>query len=206
MRAQQNRPATKAELVHLRKEIKVSQEGLELLEHKRDILIAEGLQLLKSAKALRTTLTQYWGEIEKHWQETLNLQSADKLKRLADSLVPMAELKDSPRRWMSVKFAQYRGEVPKLDLMGSVSELDLRVESVRGQLAQRIPQLIELMNIETNVRRIAVALKQCHRQVNALTQVIIPELVKAKSLIEQRLEEKERETIFQVKLLKARLL
>ncbi|WP_028862561.1 V-type ATP synthase subunit D [Psychromonas aquimarina] len=206
MRAQQIRPVTKAELVHLRKEIKVSQEGLELLEHKRDILMAEGLQLLKSAKALRAALTQSWGEIEKQWQAVLNQQSTDKLQCLADALKPLAELQDCEHRWMSVKFAQYKSDAPKLDLLGSICELDLRVESVRGQLAQRIPQLIELMNIESNIRRIAAALKQCHRQVNALTQVVIPELLKAKSRIEQRLEEKERETIFQVKLLKARLL
>ena len=62
------------------------------------------------------------------------------------------------------------------------------------------------MALETSIRRIAAALKQCHRQVNALNQVVIPELAEEKTRIEQRLEEKEREAIFQVKRLKARLL
>jgi vacuolar-type H+-ATPase subunit D/Vma8 len=60
------------------------------------------------------------------------------------------------------------------------------------------------MNTETNIRRISIALKRCQRQVNALTEVVIPELSQERIRVEQRLEEKEREAIFQVKLLKAR--
>jgi len=206
MQAQNIRPATKAELVLLRKEITVSQEGLELLEHKRDILMAEGLRMLKSAKALRLQITPAWEGIESTWKETLVSQSAGKIQKLASELEPLKAVEGLKRSWMSVKLSHYGMESPKLDLMGSVSELDLRAEQVRGRLGQQLPALVKLMNIETSIRRIAVALKRCHRQVNALTQVVIPELVGEKNRIEQRLEEKERETIFQVKLLKARLL
>jgi len=206
MQAQNIRPATKAELVLLRKEITVSQEGLELLEHKRDILMAEGLRMLKSAKALRLQVTPAWRGIESTWKEALVSQSAGKIQKLASELQSLKAVEGLKRIWMSVKLSHYGMESPKLDLMGSVSELDLRAEQVRGLLGQQLPALVRLMNVETNIRRITVALKRCHRQVNALTQVVIPELEGEKKRIEQRLEEKEREAIFQVKLLKARLL
>lgn len=204
MQAQNNRPATKAELVLLKKEIVVSRDGLELLEYKRDILVAESLKLLKSSRILRSKITRLWEQIESNWQKTLEHQSDFKIQNLAVKLEPMKPVSGANRRWMSVSLANYKADLTIPELMGSVSELDLRVEQVRGRLSQLMPELTDLMNQETNIRRIAVALKRSHRQVNALTQVVIPELEHEKIRIEQRLEEKERETIFQVKLLKAR--
>jgi len=206
MQAHHSHPATKTELVRMKKEIAISKEGLELLERKRDILMAEGLQLLKTAKQLRSQVTQRWALIDKNWQQAVEHQSPVSLKKLAEALPAMAPLEGGYRGWMSVKLANFSCKAPKLNFLGAVSELDLHTEQVRGALAKLLPELIELMNTETNIRRIAVALKQSHRQVNALTQVVIPELEYEKVHIEQRLEEKEREAIFQVKLLKARML
>lgn len=67
-----------------------------------------------------------------------------------------------------------------------------------------MPKLTQLMCIETNLRRITHALKQCQRQVNALEHLLIPELQSEKRWIEQSLEERDREAIFQTKRLKAK--
>ncbi len=206
MRTTGMRAATKAELVLIRGELRVSREGLELLERKRDKLMAEGMNLLKQAGPLRLQVTREWERIQRDWQDTLEYQSYHRLKAFAESVQQPPPLTGQNHRWMSVKMADFNYPKPKLEPLGSVIEIDIRPEQVRGATNKLIPELIQLMNLETSIRRIAVALKQCHRQVNALSQVIIPELVAEKSRIEQRLEEKEREAIFQVKLLKARLL
>ncbi len=201
-----HRPATKAELVSIKTELKVAREGLDLLERKRDMLMAKGLKLLRQAKTLRQQLTQTWVEIQEHWQDTLEHESFQTLKRLADAVEPPAPLQDNSHRWMSVELTELSLPKPTLKLLGSVMQIGLRPELVRGKLAELMPELVKLMTLETNIRRIAAALKQTHRQVNALNQVIIPELAREKTRIEQQLEEKERETIFQIKRLKARLL
>lgn len=201
-----HRPATKAELVSLRAELKVARDGRDLLERKRDMLMAEGLNRLRQAKTRRQEVTQAWAQIQHYWQDTLNHESFHTLKRLADAVEKPAPLGDTSRRWMSVELADFTLEKPALKLLGSVTQVGLHPEQVRGLLGDLMPDLVDLMAQETNIRRIAVALKRCHRQVNALNQVIIPELIQERVRIEQRLEEKEREAIFQVKRLKARLL
>ncbi len=211
MRARHQRPSTKAELLRLKHELQVSREGLELLEHKRDSLMAEGLGLLKRAKPARLELTQAWQRIQTEWHKAQQRLAVEKMKQLAMQLEPLPPIggtanEAETRRWMSVEIAAYFCTPPKPEPLGSITEVDICVEQVRGWTAQLLPALVELMNMETNIRRIAVALKQCHRKVNALTEVIIPELEQEKTRIEQNLEEKEREAIFQVKLLKARLL
>lgn len=201
-----HRPATKAELVSIKTELKVAREGLDLLERKRDMLMAEGLKQLRQAKTLRLQITQVWAQIQDHWQDTLEHESIQTLKRLAEAVEQPAPLQDGSRHWMSVELAELSQPKPTLKLLGSVTQVGIRPEQVRGKLGELMPELVKLMTLETNVRRIAAALKQTHRQVNALNQVIIPELAREKNRIEQQLEEKEREAIFQIKRLKARLL
>lgn len=201
-----HRPSTKAELVSLKTELRVAQDGLDLLEHKRDMLMSEGLKRLRQAKTMRQEVTQAWAVIQKHWQDTLEHESLHALKQLADAVEQPAPLRDNSSHWMSVELAELSLEKPTLKLLGSVTQIGIRPEQVRGGLGELMPELIKLMALETSIRRIATALKQCHRQVNALNQVVIPELTEEKVRIELRLEEKEREAIFQVKRLKARLL
>lgn len=201
-----HRPVTKAELVSLKTELKVAREGLDLLERKRDMLMAEGMKQLKQAKTLRQQVTHAWTEIQNHWQGTLEHESFQPLKLLADAVEQPAPLQVNNHRWMSVELTDLSLPKQRLKLLGSVTQVGIRPELVRGKLADLMPELAKLMALETNIRRITAALKQTHRQVNALNQVIIPELAREKIRIEQQLEEKEREAIFQVKRLKARLL
>jgi V/A-type H+-transporting ATPase subunit D len=204
MRTSMRRHATRAERVRLKHEIKVAREGLELLERRRDSLMAEGLSQLARAKQQRLQVTQKWQPLAGNWRDCLEHQDPQLLKKLAQTLELAPPLSGRSRRWMSVELADYACQRPQLELLGSVTEVDIRPERVRGALADLLPELIQLMNTETNIRRISIALKRCQRQVNALTEVVIPELSQERIRVEQRLEEKEREAIFQVKLLKAR--
>jgi len=204
MAAPRQRPVTKAELVRIREELQLTQTGLELLERKRDSLMAEGLQLLRQAGTQRKKLTREWGVLTGMWDDTLRHEHFERLKALAANVPRLQPLQGESRHWMSVELAEYRCEIPSLGPLGAVSDCGIRPEQVRGALAGLLPELLQLMCTETNLRRIARALKQCQRQVNALEQLLIPELRNEQRQIEQRLEEKEREAVFQGKRLKAR--
>jgi V/A-type H+-transporting ATPase subunit D len=196
--------ATKSELIRIRADLSLSTEGLSLLERKRDSLMAEGIKLLKDDKALRLDLTKEWKAVEKHWDEALTTDHPDRLQQLAGAVAPLQALRGKNTNWMSVKLSDFQCEEPRLNLLGAVSDCSIRPEKARNRLVKLLPQLAQLMCIETNLRRIAQALKQCQRQVNALEHLLIPELQSEKKRIEQSLEEKDREAIFQTKRLKAR--
>jgi len=200
-----SRPSTKAELVKIRHEFETASSGLELLERKRDALMMEGIRQLKQARELRQQITGEWGLLEAMWEKCLQAESRGQLLLLSEAVRQQQPLQGSERRWMSVSLAEYDCKRPVLELFGAVSDCGLQPERVRGRLATLLPTLVQLMNLETGVRRIALALKRCQRQVNALNNVIVPELNDQKRRIEQRLEEKERESLFLVKRLKARM-
>lgn len=196
--------ATKSELIRIRAELSLSSGGLTLLERKRDSLMAEGMKLLKDAKVMRLGLTKEWRAVEKYWDEALSTDHPDRLQQLAGAVAPLQPLRGRDTNWMSVNLSDFKCEEPRLNLLGAISDCTVRPEKVRIRLAKLLPQLTQLMCIETNLRRITHALKRCQRQVNALEYLLIPELQSEKKRIEQSLEEKEREAIFQTKRLKAK--
>jgi V/A-type H+-transporting ATPase subunit D len=199
-----SRPSTKAELVRIRSEFETASTGVELLERKRDALMMEGLSRLKQAREMRRQISVEWGLLEVMWEKCLQVESRSQLLRLSEAVRQQQPLQGGERNWMSVALAEYDCKKPTLELLGAVSDCGLLPEKVRGRLATLLPALLRLMNLETIVRRIALALKRCQRQVNALNNVIVPELNDEKRRIEQRLEEKERESLFLIKRLKAR--
>ena len=199
------RAATKAELVKLRGEMAVAIEGLELLENKRDLLMREGMHQLKQAAMLRHELTQVWTRVVEMWRDCLQNEDDRRLAELAQEVEPLKMLQGDEKHWMGVHIASYEATRPRLQLLGAIFDCGVRPELVRGQLVRLVPDLVRLMNLETNVRRLSSALKRCQRQVNALKNVIIPDLRMQQKNIEQRLEEKERESLFQIKRLKARM-
>jgi|GEM_PF-2305873 len=200
---QKRRPANKAELVRIREELRLSREGLELLERKRDALMAQGLQLLRQSREQREEVTGRWQEAIALWRTAMERDGEEQLAVRSMHCERIPSLQGDEERMLSVSHCRYLVTYLMPKLLGGVGDCSLCAELARGKLAKLLPELIELMNRESNVRRVAAALKQCQRQVNALSQVVIPELAHEQKRIEQRIEEKEREAMFQVKRLKA---
>ena len=204
---QRQRNATKAELVRLRQQMLLASEGMDLLEKKRDHLMSQALDLLRQAKALRMEVSEQWRLIRDAWGEALSRENRTHLESLADNAVKeLSGLETGFRNWMGAVLTDIAGPDMSIDLLGSATECDLRTERVRGMLHRLMPDLIRLMAVESNIRRISGALKRCQRQVNGLEHAVIPALRADQRRIEQRLEETEREALFQVKRLKGRAL
>ncbi len=204
MTGSRQRPVTKAELVRIRQEFRLAREGVALLEKKRDRLMAMGMQHLRQARTLRERLTREWGQLEEMWEQALAVESEDGLRALAEKVPVAPPLGVTGGSWMSVDLSEYSYTAGPPALLGAVMDCDYRTERTRGALHALMPDLIRLMSLETQVRRIAAVLKRCHRQVNALNDLIIPELAREERRITDSLEERDREALFQVKRLKAR--
>ena len=65
--------------------------------------------------------------------------------------------------------------------------------------------LVELAEIETTLWRLATELKKVQRRFNALDNLLIPQYEETVKYIEYTLEEKEREILFQLKRVKAKM-
>jgi V/A-type H+-transporting ATPase subunit D len=64
---------------------------------------------------------------------------------------------------------------------------------------------VDLAEIETTLWRLATELKRVQRRFNALDNLLIPQHEETVKYIEHTLEEKEREILFQMKRVKAKM-
>lgn len=192
---------SKARLVQLRSQLQLAREAKSLLEEKRDHLMRESHSLLATSKRLRLSLDEAWRTLIEEWKECLEIEGRSRLSSLAASLMPMPELQGEERRWMGVWRGDYRVGQQHPEWLGAVFDCGLRPERVRGQLLPLLNSMVQLMNVETTLRRIIASLQRLQRQINALERVVIPEMDAERRYIEMSIEEREREALFQHKRL-----
>jgi len=77
-----------------------------------------------------------------------------------------------------------------------------RIDEVAEKYEAKLDLIIELAETETSLRRLGDEIQMNRRRVNALEQVLIPELKRQAKYIKISIEEKEREDLFRLKKVK----
>ena len=184
---------TRMELSNLKKRRKVAVRGHKMMKDKRDELVRRFIDYARRNKALRA-------EVEE------KLQKAMKGFVLARASMSEAEIEEAllyPARAADVTagIAHVLSiEVPALKIEAQEgftypygfattgADLDMAVQL----LAEVLPLLVELAEIEKACARLADEIEKTRRRVNALEYVMIPQFTEAIRRIQMKLEENER--------------
>jgi V/A-type H+/Na+-transporting ATPase subunit D len=196
---------TRMELIRKRAQIKLAETGRDLLREKMDALIQEFFKIL-------STVSQSREELEK-------------VSRIADRALLIAQAVDDPVTLKSASFATRRVitlEIRGKNIMGvpvpviekkrvskTLLERGYGIISTSGRIDEtaehyelELDLLIELAETETAMRRLGSEIQMNRRRVNALEQVLIPELKRQEKYIRIAIEEREREDIYRLKKVK----
>jgi len=196
---------TRMELIRKNAQIKLAEQGRDLLRQKMDALIQEFFHIMESVS-----------------------QSRDELERRADvaqhSLL-IALAVDDPVTLKSASFATRRGvtlEIKGKNIMGvpvpiiekkrfvkgllergySILGVSGRIDEAAENFEAELDLIISLAETETSLRRIGSEIQMTRRRVNALEQVLIPELKRQAKYIEITIDEREREDLYRLKKVK----
>lgn len=193
MAAIQAKP-TRMELSNLKKRKQVAVRGHKMMKDKRDELVRRFIVYARRNKELRD-------EVEK------NLSLAMRSFVLARASMSGAEIEEAlmyPARAASVEMGTISVlsiPVPKLTMetqegysypygyATTGAELDGAVQ----QLAEVLPLLLELAEIEKACSRLADEIEKTRRRVNALEYVMIPQFTETIRSIQMKLEENDRQ-------------
>ncbi len=200
--------ATRAELLAKKKQIVLARQGRDLLKEKRNALLKE---LMRTAEQV--------------------IRSSDELEQSVGESVAalaLAEAMDGPEAVQSAAFAA-RGHVSltvkvtnvmgvltpvieqkrvgrgPLDRGYSLTNVSSRIEEVAEIFETQLDLIIELASSEMRLRRLAEEIGRTTRRVNALENVLIPDLEAQRNYIQMVLEEREREDLFRLKRVKMKL-
>ncbi len=80
-----------------------------------------------------------------------------------------------------------------------------RIDGIADKFEEIIDVIIESADIETRLKRLGEELRKTNRRVNALENVVIPDLSEQIKFINMSLEERAREDIFRLKKVKKAL-
>ncbi len=196
---------TRMELIRKRAQIRLAEQGRDLLREKMDALIQEFFRIMESVS-----------------------RSRDELEAISDQAqhsLLVAEAVDDPVALRSASFATRRGvalDIRGKNIMGvpvpliekkrisksafergySVIGVSGRIDEVAEKYEAEVDLIIGLAETETSLRRVGGEIQMTRRRVNALEQVLIPELKKQAKYIEITIEEREREDLFRLKKVK----
>jgi len=196
---------TRSELLKLKKLIKLAKGGHSLLKKKRDGLILEFFELLKTAKDARKNLVAVFNKAQDKLSMARVAHSDVTLQSIALAAGKSPEIELGTKNIMGVKVPKIKsGKVQKtLEERGvGVLSSSAVIDATAAQYEKVVEEIIKVAELETAMKRMLIEIEKTKRRVNALEFKRIPEMLEIEKFIQLRLEEMERENIFRLKRIK----
>jgi V/A-type H+-transporting ATPase subunit D len=198
-----NTAPTRSALLNLRRQVSFLQQGHDLLERKRELLTRLVHERLAQYRRLRGEVRSVLTEAYR-WVAINQLRMTHQsLKQAALGLEPGLEVRVLPRSSIGVEYPSVQANTLPLKPVG-LMWTDPSFDETRRQMARASVLLAKLGEAETALWRLLTEQRKTQKRVNALKYNVIPKHQRTVEYIRSVLEEEERNTLFQIKLLEAR--
>ena len=193
---------TKGNLIFAKNALKLSKQGYDLLDKKRNILIREMMMLIDRAQDIQAKINSAYTEAYTALQNANISQGITRIMEIADCI----DIDDS----LDIKYRSVMGvEIPEVnniksdkqviyDLLNTGDQLDIAF--IKFNLVKELT--IELAAVENSVYRLANNIKKTQKRANSLKNINIPKYEEIVTVITNFLEENEREEFTRLKVIK----
>lgn len=202
--AKLNIAPTKSNLLAMKEQLSISEDGYDLLDQKREILVMELLHMVERVKLLERDIDKAIEEAYPAFKKMLLTVGSDQVERISHSVHYDFTLQEKDVTLAGMTFQSLDVQLPKRELFYSHVGTFADSDDVMVRFFELLSLLTEMASIRTIVWRLAAEVKKTQRRVNALDKMVIPQTRETKKYIEGVLEERERENVFVLKALKAR--
>ena len=203
--AQLNYAPTKTNLLRLKNDLEFAQQGYELLDQKRNILIIELLALVDQTADFQSRVENMLAKAYNAMEETVFDMGKLKVQYLTGAVHITTDITIRTRRVMGISLpvieTQFKEHSPYYSPMGTSFWIDSSLYFFKEVLKL----LGKLSELKISVLRLANEVKKTIRKVNALEKIAIPDLKETVHFIESRLEENERDMFILMKMVKVNL-
>ncbi|MHB8361599.1 MAG: V-type ATP synthase subunit D [Thermoplasmataceae archaeon] len=197
---------TRIELIKLRRRIKLSKRGLDLLKMKRSALVMEFLKMVAEIKGLRENMRK---DVENALNSMISAEISEgmmTIERIA-YMSGTSNIGIKPKNVMGVRIPllnvnyeravlseQYRAISVPVSINSSISNFEKLFKS-----------LINVAEKENSMRRLLHEIDKTKRRSNAIENILIPNLTAEAKYIRMRLDELERDTFTTLKIVKKKI-
>lgn len=199
---------TRMNLLQRQNQVKLAQQGVDLLKRKRDALVADFFNIVRRALAARERLT-------KSAEEAYTLLSLSKAVE-GREVLEAAALADPRRLEVEIETKNIWGtriptittnDVRRTILARGQDPVSVTARTVESadHFEEVLGAVLEVASTEVTLRKIGEEIKKTTRRVNALEQVVIPRIRGEIRYIRDVLEQRAREDVFRLKRIKKKL-
>jgi len=200
---------TRSELFRVKLQIVLAQQGCDLLKEKRDALLVEFMAVMDETLRLSSLLeravsnAQYSLTVAKAIDGSVTVKSV----ALATKGEVTVDISGTKIMGVAIPVVQKKySPVRSLLTRGySVTGASSRIDETAENFEKVLDILIENADVETRLKRLGDEIQKTNRRVNALEQIVIPEMQKQLKYIRMTLEERAREDLFRLKRVKKKL-
>ncbi len=203
--AQLNYAPTKTNLLKLRSDLQFAQQGYELLDQKRNILIIELLALVDQTVDFQSRVDDALAKAYKALEETVFDMGKLKVQYLTGAVNITTDITVRSRRVMGVILPVIETEFSEHSPHYSPMGTSFWIDSSLHLFKEVLKLLGKLSELKISVLRLANEVKKTIRKVNALEKIAIPDLKDTVHYIESKLEENERDMFVLMKMVKGNL-
>lgn len=203
--AKLNIAPTKSSLLSLKKQLAFAEEGYDLLEQKRQILIFELMSRLNRARDAESKIAETFKRAFAALREaTLDIGS-EALDRAALGVRMDHQVNLSDQHLMGMKIPRVTVKTEPPSAQFGVGGTSANTDLAMRRFVEALPLLAELAELENAVLRLARELRKTQRRCNALSKIFIPDYRETIGYIVSALEERERESFIILKMIRDRL-
>ena len=194
---------TKGNLILAKNTLRLSLQGYDLLEKKRNVLIREIVNLEEKAKEIQDNIDKVFAEAYAALQEANIRMGIANVERFSYGVPHETTVSIKVRSVMGVEIpsATYDGNAIKPPFFGFAdTSAALDDAFVRFRLVK--DWVVQLSSIENAAYRLAVAIKKTQKRANALKNITIPRYETLVKHIQETLEERDRDEFTRLKVIK----
>ncbi len=195
---------TKSNLLREKEKLALALEGFELLERKREILVMELMRRIDDVKILEREIARRTASAYPTLRRMLLSVGRDRAAELAAGVSADVAIEEKTVCVAGMYLPSLEARVPPPVLRNSFVNSFADSDETVIEFTELLGLVARMAGLRSVVWRLAREVRKTQRRVNALEKMVIPESRARKVYIEASLEEREREALFAVKLLKAR--
>lgn len=194
---------TKSNLLRQKEDLKFAEEGYDLLEQKREVLVMEVMRSIEDCRQSKKEADEILTHAYDSLKITYMIIGKKTVEKAAFSAVSAEKINVRDRGVMgiAVPTISYKQTEAFCNQYG-FKETSFCLDKTVQLFTKTLAKLAKLAQIEVSLWKLAFELKKTQRRANALNNILIPQYKDTIKYLDDNLEEKEREVLFQLKRVK----
>ncbi|HHT9126730.1 MAG TPA: V-type ATP synthase subunit D [Candidatus Brocadiia bacterium] len=195
---------TRMNLLQRKAQIKLALQGVELLKNKRDALLKEFMGEVQPLLSVRNEAQKELRKAVDALIMSLAIDGSEKVESAAFAYAEDLTIKMEERNIWGIKIPHVKteGAMRSPFERGYATDTSARIDETASAFKMVIDLIIKMAPIEIKLKRLGQEIRKTSRRVNALEQILIPNLTREMRFIRDTLEERAREDVFRLKRLK----